>query len=221
MDSHIKDLQRVFKKLKSAGFVLRGSKCLLGQDSVTHLGFHYSAEGIKPSEDKTKAIAEWLVPKNTKELRSFLGLANFYRNFVPGFADISFPLNDLTSKRIPFIWTTKHQIAFDNLRRSLISPPILDYSQKQDRFTLITDASDLGLGAVLSTSMGTVIEFASGALSLLEQKYTTSEKECLAVIWATRKFRHYLLGTYFTLETDHKPLEWLTFRAVVSRATSL
>ena len=209
MDTHIKDLHRVFKKLKSAGFVLRGSKCLLGQDSVTHLGFCYSAEGIKPSEDKTKIIAEWPVPKNTKELRSFLGLANFYRNFVPGFANISSPLNDLTSKRIPFIWTTEHQTAFDNLRHTLMFPPILDYPQQQDHFILTTDASDVGLGAVLSTSRGTVIEFASRALTSLEQKYTTSEKECLAIIWATRKFRHYLLGTSFTLETDHKPLEWL------------
>ena len=209
MDTHIKDLHRVFKKLKSAGFVLRGSKCLLGQDSVTHLGFRYSAEGIKPSEDKTKIIAEWPVPKNTKELRSFLGLANFYRNFVPGFANISSPLNDLTSKRIPFIWTTEHQTAFDNLRHTLMSPPILDYPQQQDHSILTTDASDVGLGAVLSTSRGTVIEFASRALTSLEQKYTTSEKECLAVIWATRKFCHYLLGTSFTLETDHKPLEWL------------
>ena len=198
MDSHIKDLHRVFKNLKSAGFVLRGSKCLLGQDSVTHLGFRYSGEGIKPSEDKTKIIAEWPVPKNTKELRSFLGLANFYRNFVPGFANISSPLNDLTSKRIPFIWTTEDQTAFDNLRHTLMSPPILDYPQQQDHFILTTDASDVGLGAVLSR-----------ALTSLEQKYTTSEEECLAVIWATRKFCHYLLGTSFTLETDHKPLEWL------------
>ena len=87
-----------------------------------------------------------------------------------------------------------------------MSPPILDYPRQEDHFTLTTDASDVGLGAVLTTSRGTVIEFASRALTLAEQKYTTSEKECLAIIWATRKFRHYLLGTSFTLETDHKPL---------------
>ena len=81
-----------------------------------------------------------------------------------------------------------------------MSPPILDYPQQQDHFTLTTDASDVGLGAVLTTSRGTVIEFASRALTSTEQKYTTSEKECLAIIWATRKFRHYLLGTSFTVE---------------------
>ena len=209
MHSHINDLRRVFKKLKSAGFTLRGSKCLLGQHSVTHLGFHYSAKGVAPSEEKTKTIAEWPVPRSAKQLRSFIGFANFYRNFVPGFADISSPLNDLTSKTAAFTWTPKHQTAFDTLRQSLMSPPILDYPQQQDHFTLTTDASDVELGAVLTTSRGTVIEFASRALTSAEQKYTTSEKECLAIIWATRKFRHYLLGTSFTVETDHKPLEWL------------
>jgi len=94
-------------------------------------------------------------------------------------------------------------------RQSLTSPPILDYPKRQDHFILTTDACDVGLGAVLSTSRQTVIEYASRALTAPEKKYTTSEKECLAIVWATRKFRHYLLGTIFTLETDHKPLEWL------------
>jgi len=88
-------------------------------------------------------------------------------------------------------------------------PPILDYPKRTDHFTLTTDVSDVGLGAVLSTSRHTVIEFASRALTAMERTYTTSEKECLAIVWATRKFCHYLIGTCFTLETDHKPLEWL------------
>ena len=154
-------------------------------------------------------IAEWPTPTNSKDLRSFLGLANFYRNFVPGFANISAPLNDLASNKTLFSWTASHQTAFDTLRQSLMSPPILDYPQRTDHFILTTDASDVGLGAVLSTSRQTVIEFASRALTSAEKNYTTSEKECLAIVWATRKFRHYLVGTTFTVETDHKPLEWL------------
>ena len=102
-----------------------------------------------------------------------------------------------------------HQAAFDALRQSLTLPPILNYPLKQDHFILTTDASDVGLGAVLSTSRQTVIEYVSRTLTAPEKKCTTSEKECLAVMWATHKFRHYLLGTTFTLETDHKPLEWL------------
>ena len=149
------------------------------------------------------------MPQNTKELRSFLGLANFYRNFVPGFAELSAPLTQLTSSKATFTWEAKHQLAFDTLKQSLMSPPVLDYPRKHDHFTLTTDASDVGLGAVLSTSRNTVIEYASRALTSAERNYTTTEKECLAIIWATRKFRHYLLGLSFTLETDHKPLEWL------------
>ena len=209
MESHEIDLRRVLEKLESAGFTLRRSKCLFGHSSTTYLGFHYSPQGVRPSAEKTKIIAEWPTPQNPKELRSFLGLANFYRNFVPGFADIAAPLTDLTSSKATFTWEMKHQAAFDTLRQSLMSPPVLDYPRRHDHFTLTTDASDVGLGAVLSTPRKTVIEFASRALTAAEKNYTTSEKECLAIVWATRKFRHYLLGSQFTLETDHKPLEWL------------
>jgi len=90
-----------------------------------------------------------------------------------------------------------------------MSPPILDYPKQTDHFTLTTDASDVELRAVLSTSRHTVIEFASRALTATERNFTTSEKECLAIVWVTRKFRHYLVSTCFTFETDHKPLEWL------------
>ena len=96
MDSHITDLRRVLEKLRATGFTQNGSKYLLGQSSIAHLGFQYSAQDVSLSIDKTKAIAEWPTPTTLKELRSFLGLANFCRNFVP-FANISAPLNDLTS----------------------------------------------------------------------------------------------------------------------------
>ena len=91
MFSHINNLQHVFKKLKSAGFTLIDSKCLLGQHYVTHHGFHYSAKRVAPSDEKIKTIAEWPVPQSAKEFRSFIAFANFYQNFVPGFANISKP----------------------------------------------------------------------------------------------------------------------------------
>ena len=115
MDSHTDDLRQVLEKLTAAGFTLKGTKCLLGQSSITHLGFQYSAQGVSPSVDKTKAIADWPVPKTPKELQSFLGFANFYRNFAPGFANISAPLNDLTSNKASFTWTARHQTACDTL----------------------------------------------------------------------------------------------------------
>ena len=90
-----------------------------------------------------------------------------------------------------------------------MSPPILDNPHHHDTFVLTTDASDTGLGAVLSTTRGTVIEYASRTLTKAERSYSTTEKECLAIVWATHKLRHYLIGALFIIETDHKPLEWL------------
>ena len=100
MVSHIRDLQLVLGKLKAAGFTLRGCKCMFGKSSVTHLGFEYSSLGVSPTLEKTKSVAGWPVPTSAKELRSFLGLANFYRRSIPSFADISVPLTPLTSNRV-------------------------------------------------------------------------------------------------------------------------
>ena len=102
MNSHIQDLRQVLGKLQAAGFTLRGSKCSFGIDKITHLGFEYSNAGVAPSAQKTKAISDWPTPSSTKEVRSFLGLANFYRRFVPHFANIAGPLIALTSKATPF-----------------------------------------------------------------------------------------------------------------------
>ena len=133
--------------------------------TVTHLGFQYSPNGVTPSSERTQAVANWPTPKSTKELRSFLGLANFYRRFVNKFADIATPLTCLTSNKVHFSWTSEHQQAFDILCNALVSPPLLDYPTKTDQFILSTDASDSGLGAVLSTGWGTVIEYASRTLN--------------------------------------------------------
>ena len=209
LDSHIDHLQRVLGHLQSAGFTLRGSKCYFGMNSTTHLGFEYSCDGVKLSIEKTRAIVDWPKPSSQKEVRSFLGLANFYRRFIPHFSIVAAPLNDLTSSKATFKWTDQHQVAFFKLKEALSSSPVLDYPRQSDTFVLTTDASEHGLGAVLSTSRGTVVEYASRALTVVEKKYCTNEQESLAIVWATRKLRHYLIGARFTLETDHKPLEWL------------
>ena len=222
MTSHIQDLRLVLGKLQAAGFTLRGSKCSFGTDTITHLGFKYTSSGVAPSPDKTKAISDWPTPRTIKDVRSFVGLLNFYRRFIPHFAKIAGPLNALTSSGTAFTWEPKHAEAFSKLKEALVSPPLLDYPLKTDQFVLSTDASDSGLGAVLSTARGTVIEYASRTLSNAEKKYATTEKECLAIVWAVHKFRHYLIGAHFLLETDHKPLEWLnTSKSSKSRSQRL
>ena len=119
MKSHIQDLRQILGKLQVAGFTLGGSKCSFGIDKITHLGFEYSNAGVAPSAQKTKAISDWPSPSSTKEVRSFLGLANFYRRFVPHFANIASPLITLTSKATPFTWESKHEEAFMNLKNAL------------------------------------------------------------------------------------------------------
>ena len=209
MTTHVRDVNRVLDKLQEAGFTLRGSKCFFGKQSIDHLGFEYSRHGVSPTKEKTQAILEWLTPTSSKEVRSFLGLANFYRRFVPKFASITSPLNELTGNNTTFSWNEKHQQAFDHLKQALSSPPVMSYPTKNDKFVLTTDASDDGLGAILSTHHGNVIEFASRTLTSAEKNYATIEKECLVIVWAIHKFRPYLIGAHFTIHTNHKPLEWL------------
>ena len=209
MTLHIQDLRLILGKLQAAGFTLHGSKCSFGTDMITHLGFKYCSGGVAPSSEKTKAISSWPTPRTIKDVCSVLGLINFYRLFIPHFANIAGPLNDLTSTGTAFTWEPKHEEAFVNLKKALVSPPLLDYPLKNDQFVLTTDASDSGLGAILSTARGTVIEYASRTLSSAEKAYATTEKECLAIVWAVHKFSHYLIGAHFLLETDHKPLKWL------------
>ena len=199
MVSHVTDLSRVLGKLMAARFTLRGSKCIFGKSSVSHLG-------CKPNGKENQ---EWPTPKCTKDVRSFLGLANFYRRFVPRFADIAASLTNLTGNQTVFKWEDEYEKAFNALKQSLSSPPVIAYPKQCDTFTLTTDSSDVRLGAVLSITNGAVVEYTSRALTQEERKYATIEKECLAIVWAARKFRHYLIGAPFVIQTDHKPLEWL------------
>ena len=151
MTSHISDLRRVLQKLKAAGFTLRGSKCSFGNAKAVHLGFEYSSAGVTPSQEKTKAVRDWPTPSCSKEVRSFLGLVNFFKRFIPHFADVAHPLTSLTSKTTQFVWESEQQAAFVVLKQALLTQPLLDYPKRDDQFVLATDASEIGLGAILST----------------------------------------------------------------------
>ena len=146
-------------------------------------------------------------------MQQFLGLANHYRKFVKNFAAIAKPLHRLTEKNTDFKWTVECQHAFDALRACLISPPVLSYPDYSRRFVLDTDASDIGIGAVLSqvdaTGSEVVIAYASRTLSRPEQRYCVTRKELLAAVEFFHHFRQYLLGREFTLRTDHSSLVWL------------
>ena len=169
-----------------------------------------------PDPSKVDSIHQWPPPSNVTELKQFLGLASYYRRYIKGFADIAAPLHNLTKKSISFSWTDDCHKVFSLLKSMLIQAPILafpDFTNTAAPFLLQTDASAVGLGAVLEQG-GRVIAYASHTLNSAEQQYSTIQKECLAAVFALKQFRHYLLGRSFQLLTDHAPLQWLSAQKV-------
>jgi hypothetical protein len=213
LEEHCETLEEVFRRLDTAGLKVNGSKCHFGAKSVKYLGYVVSDEGIQTDEDKVKAVSAFPEPKNLTQLRSFLGLVGYYRRFVEKFATISEPLIELTRKGTLFHWNNARQHAFEELKFQLSTAPILQYPDFTKEFRLSTDASDYGVGAVLSQldqeGRDKPIAFASRTLNSAEKNYAVVEKEALAMIWAIQYFRHYLWGKPCRILTDHAPLRWL------------
>lgn len=209
---HLSRLDEVLIKLRQANLKVKPSKCNLFSSEVKYLGHIISSRGVEADPAKVEAVRQWPVPKNQTEVKSFVGLASYYRRFVKGFAEIARPLHQLTEKGRRFKWTEDCQAAFEQLKLSLMSAPILAYPDPHKTFILDTDASDAGIGAVLSQEEGGqehVIAYASRALTKQERKYATTKKELLSMVTFTKHFKHYLLGKEFVLRTDHNSLRWL------------
>lgn len=212
VEEEIRRLRVVFERLRKAGLKLKPSKCSLFQRSVKYLGHIVSAEGVATDPEKVSAVADWPVPKCVKEVRSFIGLASYYRKFIQGFAEIASPLHELTSKSREFLWTDKCQRAFEELKQRLQSSPILAYPLAIGDYVLDTDASGDGIGAVLSQVQDgeeKVVAYASRKLSKAERNYCVTRRELLAVVVYLKHFRQYLYGRKITVRTDHAALRWL------------
>lgn len=149
-EEHIENLRQVFERLKSANLKMNLKKCCILQKQVSFLGHVLSENGISTDPSKLESIKNWPVPKLLKDIRSFLRLCSYYRKFVPKFADIARPLHKLTESKAEFFWNSDCQQAFDKLKRALTSSPILSYPNNEGLFILDTDASNRGLGAVVS-----------------------------------------------------------------------
>lgn len=206
-------LEQVFSRLRQANLKLKPSKCCLFREEVAYLGHIVSASGIATDPQKTERVRDWPTPRNVSEVRQFVGLASYYRRFVPDFATIAKPLHELTKKYARFSWTAQCQGAFDELKRLLTSAPVLGYPLDEGEMFLDTDASDCGIGAVLCQVQGgeeRVLAYGSRRLSAVEQNYCTTRRELLAVVDFTSHFKQYLLGRPFTVRTDHSSLRWLT-----------
>ncbi|XP_062374552.1 uncharacterized protein LOC134062534 isoform X1 [Sardina pilchardus] len=206
-------LGQVFDRLHHANLKLKPAKCCLFRRQVAYLGHIVSEEGVTTDPMKIQKVQEWPSPTSVPEVRQFIGLASYYRRFVQNFATIAEPLHNLTKKYARFQWTSECQEAFNKLKQLLTTTPVLGYPLDEGNMILDTDASDTGVGAVLSQlqqGRERVLAYGSRKLSKTEQNYCTTRRELLAVVEFTSHFRQYLLGRHFTVRTDHSSLRWLT-----------
>ena len=220
-EKHVAILARVMERLKEAGLKVKTTKCHWARPEARVLGSIVSERGVSPDPEKTQAIDQLPVPRNVADVRSFLGATGYFHAHIPRYAEISEPLRQLLKKGATFEWDDACQTAFRQLKDELKSERCLRMPDWQRPFILTTDWSKIAVGAVLSQILPInprypedgeaefALAFASRALTPAESHYAPTEGECLALVWAVKKFRQYLHGCPFTLRTDHAALQWL------------
>lgn len=225
VEEHLERVKAVLQRIREAGLKLSPSKCFFLRKEVDYLGHIVTSDGIRTDPKKIEKVKGWSTPTTIKQLRSFLGFCGYYRRFIKHYAEIVRPLEALctedplvtgvTKKRLQDItnrWTEAQENSFNALKLALTSAPILAYPTEKDQFILDTDASDTGIGAVLSQVQDgeeRVIAYASRRLTKSEKRYCVTRKELLAVHTFVKNFRHYLFGRRFLVRTDHKALLWM------------
>uniref|UniRef100_A0A3P8UAF7 Gypsy retrotransposon integrase-like protein 1 n=1 Tax=Amphiprion percula TaxID=161767 RepID=A0A3P8UAF7_AMPPE len=244
LEEHERRLLRVLNRLKEYGLKLSPEKCKFFQTSVKYLGHIVSERGVETDPDKILTLKSWPVPRNLKELKSFLGFAGYYRRFIKGYSAIAKPLNELTrgyaptsksrklsnpamfhDTKMPFgeRWSTDCQIAFETLIKKLTSSPVLGFADPKLQYILHTDASTTGLGAALYQEQEgqlRVIAYASRGLSASKSRYPAHKLEFLALKWSVcEKFHDYLYGAHFVVVTDNNPLTYLLTSAKLDAAS--
>ena len=206
------NLEMVLKRLQRAHLRLKPKKCHLFEQSVEYLGHVVTAEGVKPCPSKVDAVRKWPPLTSVGDVRSFLGLCNYYRRFMKQYSEVSAPLTRLTRNDTPWHWGKTEQQAFENLKDLLTSDHVLAYPNRHGLFILDTDASLYGMGAVLSQMQDgeeRVICYGSKSFSRSQEKYCTTKRELLAVVHFVTQYRSYLVGHHFVIRTDHASLLWL------------
>ena len=212
--AHLQVLGELLRRLREAGLRVRPSKCVFGAESVEFLGHYIGRDWITINEDNLEKIRTAGRPTTKKEVRSFLGLANYYRAHIPTFAAVAVPLTDLTRKGQPnkIRWGQAQEKAFSSLQDCLLKRPILRLPDHSKPFILRTDASNFGLGAALMQQHDEKlypVAYASKKLAPAETRHSTLEKECLGIVWGVKRFQLYLTGKLFILQTDHQPLAYI------------
>ena len=210
-EEHLKHLQLVLTALKEHNLIAQATKCEFGVQSMDFLGHVISPSGLQPDPGKIKSILEWPAPKNKTEVLAFKGLAGFYRRFVQNFSKIAAPLSALTGN-VPFLWTHVEQQAFETLKKALTTAPILTAPDFTRPFILRCDASDFAIGQVLCQGEGKeerVVAYESRKLTPAELKYPAHDKELLSLVYALKKFKHYLRSGRFKAITDNTATKYI------------
>lgn len=212
LDNMIQNLRTVFDRLRATNMKIQLDKSEFLRKEVLYLGHTITKQGLRPNDDKIEAVLNYPLPTTTTQIKSFLGLIGYYRRFIKDFAKITQPLTSCLKKRNKIIIDQKYIDAFNKCKELLTHAPLLQYPDYDKPFILTTDASSVALGAVLSQGLigsDKPIAYASRTLSDTESRYSTIERELLAIIWAVKHFRPYLYGRKFYIYTDHRPLVWL------------
>lgn len=216
LETHFKLLLKVFQRLKEAGLTVNLKKCEFCKEELKYLGYIVDSKGLRTDPVKIECIKNYPAPKNSKQVKSFLGLCGYYRRFINNFSTISAPLTKLTgSKRgiSNFCWSPEAENSFNKLKSALTSAPVLNCPDFSLPFTIHCDASAVGIGAVLTQTFGEEehpIAYFSRCLNVHERNYGITERELLAVLDSVTHFRPYVEGAHFTVVTDHSSLQWLT-----------
>ena len=221
---HLKNLEIVLQKVQEAGLTLKLKKCNFGVSECTYLGHRIGRGGVLPENSKVKAIQGMPIPRTKKQVRSFLGMVGYYQRFIPHFATKAEPLTNLTKKGLPEVisWTEETNSSFESLKTDLTQSVMLRNPDYTQTFQLQTDASDVGVGAVLSQGgeQDQPIAYFSRKVLERERHYSTIEKGCLAIHLGIKAFTTYLIGKPFVLQTDNRALTWLqTFKDKNARLT--
>ena len=210
---YLQNLDTVLSRLETAGMRLKYDKCAFLLPAVEYLGHKISAHGLQPTDFKVQAIKNAPAPTDVSQLKSYVGLVNYYCKFLPNLPNTLAPLYRKLQKNAKWIWGSEEQKAFQTAKESLTSDSVLVHFDPKRTVILACDASSYGIGAVLSHRMddGTdqSIPFASHTLAAAEKKYSQIEKEGLAIIFGVKRFHQYLFGRQFTILSDHKPLKYL------------
>ena len=205
---HMEHLRTTLQILKENQLYAKFKKCEFWLEKVSFLGHVVSKDSISVDPTKVEAVSKWSRPTNVTEVRSFLGLAGYYRRFVEGFSKIAIPLTQLTRKNNRFEWSDACEKSFQELKQRLISAPVLAIPSGSGGFVIYSDASMKGLGCVLMQH-GRVIAYASRQLKEYEQNYPTHDLELAAVVFVLKIWRHYLYGEHCEIYTDHKSLKYI------------